>query len=101
MSEREVILAYLTEDLGIEEEEAKQMLVDDDLWLVHPSERFGIEADKEVEVWTEAVLKLEAIVDMALYADLYSNVAVIQCLADGLARAEVKLERAKERAGLG
>jgi hypothetical protein len=101
MSEREVMYAYLTEEIGIEGEEAKQMLVDDDLWLVHPELRYGIEPDEEVRVWKEAVKKMSAMYSTALHEDLYGNVAVTQCLADGLTRAEVKLVRARERARRG
>jgi hypothetical protein len=101
MTERETMLACLTEDHGIEADEAEKMLVDADLWLVHPSQRFGIEAGKEVEVWSEAVEKLEAMEFVALNANLYGNVAVAQCLADARARVEVKLERARGRAGRG
>jgi hypothetical protein len=96
MNEQE--LTYLTEFVGIEEDEARRMLVDSDLWILEPSMRFAIEEEEAVRVWKEAADKLGGLAFLCIDGDIFGNNAITQCIADAEARAREALRRARERA---
>jgi hypothetical protein len=98
MSQREQNLVYLTEDCGIEQDEAERMLVDDDLWILEPSLRFAFSDEEALEVWREAVNKLETLANIGYGFEFFGNEAVTQCIADAEERAREALRRARQRA---
>jgi hypothetical protein len=99
MDERQDMVEYLTEKVGTSLEETELMIRDSDLWLLEPEQRYVLDGEEAVEVWQTAVLKLEALADVAYQADVFGNVGVSQLMADNVARAKEMLRRARERVG--
>ena len=90
-------LEYLTgERIGLSREEAEQMLVDHDLWLLHPATRFSIDDEEAVKQWGCAADFAEALGMMGLQNGLV-NEAATQLMLDAADRAREAQRRALQR----
>ena len=87
-------------DEGIDAHDAELRLRDNDLWVLDPTMRFGVELEGEagVEEWREAAKLASAFRDFATNSDHY-NYATTMLIWDAAARAEEALRRAESRAG--
>ncbi len=98
MSEREQMIEYLVEDVGIDREQAELRMADDDLWLLHPEMRYPFEREEAVEQWEEAAAFAQGLEEG--FANHWRlNEATRQLIWDLQVRAEEALRRARERAG--
>jgi hypothetical protein len=94
MTDKEATLTHLTEGLpGITQRDAELRLLDEDLWLLGPEGRVGLEPEEAVEQWSEAVRALGAFIHVAEHM----NEATYQALVDAKVRAGEALMRARER----
>jgi hypothetical protein len=100
MTEQE--MRYLTEEVGVSEEEARLRLRDGDLWLLHPDQRFDdeLQGEEGVRAWEEAAIITHAIGNMVSNGPgtLQANPAITQLVWDVDARAQEALRRARRRA---
>ncbi|MBV9454701.1 MAG: hypothetical protein JOZ19_11380 [Rubrobacter sp.] len=76
--------------------EAGLAMGDNDLWILAPEQRYGLEGKEGVRQWEEAVQFVEGMVSLAEDPELFTD-ATQMLLADALARAEEALRRARER----
>lgn len=102
---REQIIQELVEQDGLSEEEASFRLQDADLWLLRPQARFdeGLQGEEGVRLWEEAAGAAQTIADGVSNGPgtIQANPAITQLVWDAAKRAEVALERARERADEG
>ena len=71
-------------------------MVDNDLWILAPEQRYGLVGKEAVCQWEEAVQFVEGMVSLAEDPELFAD-ATQMLLADALARAEEALRRARKR----
>jgi hypothetical protein len=81
------------------EREAEKRLVDDDLWVCHPMQRFIFEPEEAVAEWEQTANFAGSLAEgFTIVGDPGVNTATIQLFWDMHARAEEALRRARERA---
>jgi hypothetical protein len=71
-------------------------MVDNDLWILAPEQRYGLVGKEAVRQWEEAVQFVGGMVSLAEDPELFPD-ATQMLLADALARAEEALRRARQR----
>ena len=92
-------VTHLLEWQGFTEEEILLAAQNEDLWLVRPELRWvSTDPKEEVEMWHDAVGKLEDLANAAASGALFDNMGVSVCLDDATDRAREALRRAQERA---
>lgn len=98
-SEYEQDLRYLTERVGVTEEEARLMLRDEDLWIIDPATRYDpeLEGEEGVKLWEGVVNLAEGFAELAANRIDLTNPAATQLIHDAAARAREALRRARER----
>lgn len=97
MTEREQMLEYLTESVGLDRVEAERRMKDDDLWLVPPDQRVALEGDGAVDEWEEAASFAQALsAGFSMHGPL--NAATVHLIRDLEERGEEALRRARKRA---
>jgi len=84
---------YLTEEIGLGQDDARKRLQDEGLWMLPPEALLGFEPEEAVEEWTGAIDGL------GRAAELFSNynAATSQALWDARERASEALRRAQRR----
>ena len=99
----EQTLKYLTEEVGVSEEEARLKMRDADLWLLDPAFRFDAELEgaEGVRHWEEAASFARNVVNIVSNGpdSIQASPAITQLIWDASARAEEALRRARERSG--
>jgi hypothetical protein len=98
-TERRWLIEYLVR-CGMDRVEAEQVLVDDDLWLLMPEQRFGFPPNEEsVRQWEQTVQLIRALSEgVTNMVPSLPNRAATQLIWDAQARAEEALRRVRERA---
>ena len=97
MTDREQRIQDLMEEISCEREQAEIRMLDDDLWLLHPSMRMWFAGEEAVEEWEEAAGFVRGLTEgFANY--WFLNEATRQLIWDLEQRAEEALRRARERA---
>lgn len=101
MTEREQMLRYLTKDVGLERNIAELRMADEDLWVLHPDQRFDDELTGEegVRLWAEAAQVAQAVAAVVSSGPgtIKASPALTQLVWDAASRAEEALERAQRR----
>jgi hypothetical protein len=98
MTEREQIIERLTSlPMGLDRATAERKLVDDDLWLVDPELRAGLEPEEAVREWQEALNFVQCLAEGFSVPDSPVNRATAHLLWDAVERAEEALRRARKR----
>jgi hypothetical protein len=88
------MVAYMTEEIGVEHREAKVSLRDGDLWpLIDAGSMHPFEGEEAVEMWADAVDHLSRLIEF----HEFGNPALVQTFYEGVIRAEEMLKRAKAR----
>ena len=94
------MIKYLTEHVTDDREEAERRMVDDDLWLLHPEQRYSFEDEEAVREWSRTLVMMRALHEFAMdhygYEAFFSDTTV-QLIADAEVRAQEALMRARER----
>jgi hypothetical protein len=92
-------LRYLTEWVGVSEEEARLMLRDRDLWIIDPATRYDpeLEGEEGVKLWEGVVDLAEGFSELAANRVDLTNPAATQLIHDAAVRAKEALRRARER----
>ena len=93
MEENREEVMYLVEKVGVDPEEARHRLLDDDLWLLPAEQRVGPDPSQAVEMWEQAAHILESMSEVAGHI----KPAVEQALWDATERAREARRRAVER----
>jgi hypothetical protein len=94
--EREKTIELLLSECGISRRDAELRLLDDDLWLLIPDSRIGLEPRDAVIEWHNTVYWMGAIANVA--AMNLDDGGLRQLIWDARERAEEALRRAKKRA---
>ena len=92
-NEQQEIFDFLVNRFGADEDEAKRLMRDDDLWLLGPDLRLGLPDEEALEEWRKACHALGDMVEMAEHIGLGAQV----CIMDAQHRAQVALEWTQER----
>ena len=87
---------HLSREASISPHEARLRLADDDLWILEPEVRFGLEGEEAVHQWTQAVAFMNGLANMAADTPMLND-ATRQLLWDAAARGREALRRARER----
>jgi len=84
---------YLTEEVGLDLDDARRRLQDSELWLIRPETRLGLADEEAVEEWGRAVADLDAA------AELFGSYspATVQAILEGQERAAEAQRRARSR----
>jgi hypothetical protein len=103
MTEREQAIERLMAfPLHMERERAERHVRDDDLWLIEPELREGLEGEAAVRSWRQAVGFAEAFAEgFTLSMNSPAGEATVHLLWDMHRRALEALRRAEERAAKG
>jgi hypothetical protein len=97
MTEREQRLEELmSPPVGLSRAEAERRLRDDDLWLVEPELRDGLDGEEAITQWEYAVGFAECLERGFAYTG-WADVATSQLIIDMRLRAEEALLRARRR----
>ncbi len=97
----EDMMQYLVEEAGLPEEDARLRLQDDDLWILHPDQRWDadLQGEEGVRAWEEAAHITSAVADIVRNGPrtLHVSPAITHLVRDLDARAQEALRRARER----
>lgn len=97
MSERERRIKDLVEgDAGLTPEEAELRLLDDDLWLVDPESRVGLEGEEAAIQWHNARAFIGGLINGLTEYFAADSQATIQALLDCEERCDIACKRAEE-----
>jgi hypothetical protein len=94
------MMAYLTEEIGVDRSEAEVILRDGDLFpRIEPGIMQAFEGEEGVEQWKDAVVELDRLIDFYEAYDHpgLSNPALTQTLFEASELAKEMLRRARER----
>jgi hypothetical protein len=95
---REQIIERLTSfPIGMDRAYVERKLLDDDLWVVDPELRVGLEPEEAVQAWEEAHNFVVCLAEGFSNVPSPVNGATIHLLWDAVYRAEEALRRARER----
>jgi hypothetical protein len=85
----------LVEEVGLNEEEARFRILDDDLWLLVPDSLISPAGEEAVEEWRETLATMDEIANFALWN--LPEGGLRQLIWDARERAREALERARVR----
>ncbi|MBA2713725.1 MAG: hypothetical protein H0U55_09270 [Rubrobacteraceae bacterium] len=98
----EQVMRELIEEEGVSEEVARLRLQDEDLWLLHPGQRFDedLQGEEGVRLWEEAAMVAQTVADTVSNGPgtIQASPAVTMLVWDVAIRAEEALARARQRA---
>ncbi|MBA2715359.1 MAG: hypothetical protein H0U55_17640 [Rubrobacteraceae bacterium] len=98
----EQVMRELIEEEGVSEEVARLRMRDEDLWLLHPGQRFDedLQGEEGVRLWEEAAEVAQTVADTVSNGPgtIQAGPAVTMLVWDAAARAREALRRARRRA---
>ncbi len=98
----EQIMRELIEEEGVSEEVVRLRLQDEDLWLLHPGQRFDedLQGEEGVRLWEEAAQVARTIADGVSNGPgtIQASPAITMLVWDAVERAEEALARTRRRA---
>ncbi len=99
----EQIMRELIEEEGVSEEVVRLRLQDEDLWPLHPGQRFDedLQGEEGVRLWEEAAQVARTIADGVSNGPgtIQASPAITMLVWDAVERAEEALARTRRRAG--
>jgi hypothetical protein len=97
----EQVMRELLEEEGLSEEVARLRLQDEDLWLLHPGQRFDedLQGEEGARLWEEAAQVAQTVADTVSNGPgtIQANAAITMLVWDAAERAQVALRRARLR----